>query len=126
MFDFARGGDDTFTFVSPSNTAYGDAGGDVSGHARGGNDTFTGGSSFGPGPTSNILFGDAKSMFDCANGGDDTLTAGSCFGSRQLFLLGSLVERAFDSPIHRYGRLPVARSQQDFNGGFHVVDSVFP
>ncbi|RQH11039.1 hypothetical protein [Bradyrhizobium sp. RP6] len=93
MFDLARGGDDTFTFASPSNTAYGDAGGDVSGHARGGNDTFTGGSSF---------------------------------GSRQLFLLGSLVKRAFDSPIHRYGRLPVARSQQDFNGGFHVVDSVFP
>ena len=43
VFDFAQGGDDTFTgALSSTNTAYGDAGGDLSDHGKGGNDTFRG------------------------------------------------------------------------------------
>jgi hypothetical protein len=43
MFNFTRGGDDTFTGLGFSTTtAYGDAGDDMSDHSKGGNDTFRG------------------------------------------------------------------------------------
>ncbi|MER8518725.1 hypothetical protein NKI48_10645 [Mesorhizobium sp. M0644] len=40
MFDFSKGGNDTFTAlpISTTTTAYGDAGDDMSDHSKGGND----------------------------------------------------------------------------------------
>ena len=73
MFDFSRGGNDTFTQGTASDaTFYGDAGGNMSGHAQGGDDTFTGGDvDF---VVEEHFDGDAKSMSESAKGGNDTLT----------------------------------------------------
>ena len=97
MFDHSKGGNDTFTETAPrptpftvtrlaafsislrvatiplrraaqsTNTAYGDAGGDMSDHGKGGNDTFTG-----AGLSVNTFYGDAGgNMSGHAQGGND-------------------------------------------------------
>ena len=57
------------------NTFYGDAGGNMSGHAQGGDDTFTGAD--GNFSVDNHFDGDAKSISEFAKGGNDTLTGGN-------------------------------------------------
>ena len=66
---------------TPSNTFYGDAGGDMSDHSKGGNDTFTG-AFF----STSTFFGDAGgNMSGHAKGGDDRYTLGGEIPSKTLY-----------------------------------------
>ena len=67
MFDFSRGGNDTFTGgnFSATNIFFGDAAGSLFDFAQGGDDTFTGG-----GASTNTAYGDAGGdMSDHSKGG---------------------------------------------------------
>jgi hypothetical protein len=81
MSDFAEGGNDTFIGAgSSASVLYGDAGGNMSGHARGGDDVLllpgTGGLF-----STNLAYGDALTMSGTAVGGNDTLTGGDSSGA---------------------------------------------
>src|SRR5256714_13618612 len=78
MFDFSKGGDDTFFggFFNVINTVYGDAVGNMSDHSKGGDDTFWGGGSLPHAPPGqspiNTFYGDAGgNIADHSKGGDD-------------------------------------------------------
>ena len=86
MFDFSKGGNDTFYgFSTPEfvaqNTFYGDAGGNMSDHSKGGDDAFIGGAF----SSNSVFYGDASgNMSDHSEGGNDTLLGGF-FGSNTFY-----------------------------------------
>jgi peptidase M10/serralysin-like protein len=85
MSDFAEGGNDTFTGASSSaSIVYGDAGGEMSGHARGGDDVLLLAGNDGPFVFNKLAYGDALTMSGNAVGGNDTLAGGSNSGAVDL------------------------------------------
>ncbi|MCI4679860.1 calcium-binding protein [Rhodoblastus acidophilus] len=85
MLDHSRGGDDAFDLGSNHDartTCYGDAGGNMSGHAIGGNDMFTM-----AGPQNNyVIYGDAGGdMSDHACGGNDVFKDNAAGGDATFY-----------------------------------------